>query len=301
MQVREAGAGRVLVVEDDESTALFVTTVLARHGFDAAWVSDAEQASARLDAEPFDVLLADYRLPGRSGMDLARETRLARPGIAIAVMTSFAESDIELAARSNGADDFFEKPLHSSNLVSRIGDLVTRSRASGARETASPSARGAFQASPMESAPEVSPRSDTSGPPNVAGSGSGERVVTRDTAFAPQDAAVADGAAQPRHEGADGIRRARSSALSDGDDLQSSGCEGRREAVSREETGREDRDLLARIAHPALNYLVAQRLAAARAMVPIMMWASGAPAISIGSNAGDVKAPSTRPGWSLAG
>jgi hypothetical protein len=112
---------------------------------------------------------------------------------------------------------------------------------------------------------------------------------------------VADGAAQPRHEGADGIRRARSSALSDGDDLQSSGCEGRREAVSREETGREDRDLLARIAHPALNYLVAQRLAAARAMVPIMMWASGAPAISIGSNAGDVKAPSTRPGWSLAG
>lgn len=300
--MREAGAGRVLVVEDDESTALFVTTVLARHGFDAAWVSDAEQATARLDAEPFDVLLADYRLPGRSGMDLARETRLSRPGIAIAVMTSFAENDIELAARSNGADDFFEKPLHSSNLVSRIGDLVTRSRASEAQETASPSARGAFQASPMESAPEVSPRSDTSGPPNVAGSGSGERVVTRDTAFAQQDAAVADGAAQPRYEGADGIRRARSSALSDHDDqLHGSGCEGRQEAISREEGGREDRDLLARIAHPALNYLVAQRLAAARAMVPIIMWASGAPTISIGSNAGDVTVPSSGPGWSVAG
>jgi CheY-like chemotaxis protein len=288
----------VLVVEDDESTALFVTRVLSRNGFDAAWVTDAEQASERLDRELFDVLLADCRLPGRNGMDLARDTRQAQPGMGIAVMTSFAENQTEEVARSNGADDFFEKPLHISNFVARIGDLVTRSRTSGS-QAESPSARGS-QAGPMESAPEASPRSGASGPPNVAEGGSDERAVPRDTAFAQLDVAVADGVAQPRHEGTADDCRTRFSAQFDPQDREGAGCDGWRDASQREEAGRADRDLLARVAHPALSYLIAQRIAAQRAVEPVLMWASGAPAVSIGSHAGRVTSPRTRPGWSLA-
>jgi DNA-binding response OmpR family regulator len=173
----------VLVVEDDESTALFVTRVLSRNGFVAAWVMSAEQASARLDTEPFDVLLADYRLPGQSGIELARDIRGSMPGIGIAVMTSFAESDTEDTARENGADDFFEKPLHPSNLVSRIGDLVTRSRTSGGEVSRSHS-RETIQALPMAPAPAFSSTGVISGP-STAGSGSDERTVPRDTASAP--------------------------------------------------------------------------------------------------------------------
>ncbi|MHB1887297.1 MAG: response regulator transcription factor, partial [Acidimicrobiales bacterium] len=158
MAVREATQGRVLVVEDDESTALFVTRVLTRNGFEASWVTDAEQASERLGREAFDVLLADFRLPGSSGMDLARHTRQSMPSLSIAVMTSFADSHTEQTALSSGADDFFEKPLHSSNFVARIGALVTRSRAAGER-AGSPPARGTLQAGPVESAPGASPRS----------------------------------------------------------------------------------------------------------------------------------------------
>ena len=289
----------MLVVEDDESTALFVTRVLSRNGFEASWVTDAEEASARLDCESFDVLLADYRLPGRNGMELARATRLSRPGIGIAVMTSFAENETELVARSNGADDFFEKPLHISNFVARIRNLVTRSRASGSL-AGSPSARGP-QAGPMESAPEASPRSDASGPQNVAGSGSDERAATRDAAFARLDAAVADGAAQPRHESADGDSPGQLSAQSDPEDHNDPGCDGWRNAFPRGEAGCDDSDLLARVAHPALSYLIAQRLAAQRPVEPVLMWASGAPAISIGSRAGRVTAQLTRPGWSFSG
>lgn len=289
----------MLVVEDDESTALFVTRVLSRNGFESAWVTDAEQASERLDNERFDVLLADCRLPGRNGMELARDTRQSQPGMGIAVMTSFAEAHTEQTARCNGADDFFEKPLHSSNFVARMRDLVTRSRSSDVRAD-SPSSRGATQASPMESAPEASPRNDASGPLHVAGSGSDERVVARDIALAQVDAAVAEGAAQPRHEGTDDDRRTRFTALSPAGDLEGSGCEGWRDAFLREEAGSGDRDLLARAAHPALSYLMDHGLVVQRAVEPVIMWASGAPAVSIGSNAGRVSAPLTRPGWSLA-
>jgi CheY-like chemotaxis protein len=289
MATREAGPGRVLVVEDDESTALFVTRVLARNGFDTSWVTDAEQASERLESECFDVLLADFRLPGRDGMELARSTRRSQPSMGIAVMTSFAETNTEETARSNGADDFFEKPLQSSNFVARIRDLVARSRAPR-MQVLPPSARGAILASPTETAPEASPRRDASGTPDVAGSGSVERAVARDTTLAHLDAATADGAAQPRH---DGDRRTRFTALSDDpDDLDGPGREGRRTAE-----GGEDHDLLGRVTHPAISYLVAQALAAHRVGKPVIMWASGAPSISIDSNAGRVTVPLTRPGW----
>lgn len=303
--VREAGPGRVLVVEDDESTALFVTTVLSRHGIDASWVTDAEQASERLEAEVFDVLLADYRLPGQDGMELARSTRLSWPAMGIAVMTSFAETHTVETARSHGVDDFFEKPLHSSNFVARIGNLVARARTHRS-QAGSPSARGPAEAGPMESAPEVSPRSDTSGPPAIAGSGSGGCAATRDAA--PQTGtAVAEGTAQPRHEGTDGGTRARFTAFAPPGELASSegtlevGCREAEDALSREEAGGEGRDLLARCAHPATRYLIEQALACRRVVEPVRMWASGTPTVSIASSAGSLVAPATRPGWTAIG
>ncbi len=87
--------GKVLVVEDDESTTLYVTRVLRRNGLSARWALDAEQAGILLHEEPFDVLLADYRLPGRSGMDLAAEARRLYPAMGIAVMTSVCCREIE--------------------------------------------------------------------------------------------------------------------------------------------------------------------------------------------------------------
>jgi CheY-like chemotaxis protein len=289
----------VLVVEDDESTALFVTRVLSRNGFEAAWVPDAEQASERLEAEDFDVLLADYRLPGRSGMDLARDARLARPDLGIAVMTSFAEGHTEMAARCSGADDFFEKPLHLANFVCRIRELVTRSRAPRLRADHQVEQGGGEQEA--QSPQDASSGTDASGGAKIAGSGPEERAVMRDSAFAQLDVAVADGAAQPRREGTEDDLRARFSALSPDGELDDPGCEGWRDATLRGEVGQQDRDLLAQVAHPALSYLVAQRLAALRRLEPIFIWASGAPVVSIGSNAARVMAPITRPGWSLGG
>jgi len=286
-------------VEDDESTALFVTRVLSRNGFDAAWVMDAEQATERLGSEPFDVLLADYRLPGRSGVELARDTRRSQPSIGIAVMTSFAEIGTEEEVRTNGADDFFEKPLHSSTLVTRIRALVSRSRDGSDRVPASPPARGAFMATPAVPAPGVSPSGGTSGPRSVAESGSDAREVTRETARAPLGSAVAGDALHPWHEDTDGTCRAQLSAQLEPPVVPGSGCEGTSETDPREEADRRDRYLLARASHPAVSYLLAQR-SVARVIHPILMWASGSPMVSIVSRVGGVTNARSGPDWLLS-
>lgn len=56
-----------------------------------------------------------------------------------------------------------------------------------------------------------------------------------------------------------------------------------------------------RCAHPAMRYLLEQALACRRAVEPVRMWASGTPTVSIASGAGDLMAPTTRPGWTSIG
>ena len=207
------GIGRVLVVEDDESTGLFVTRVLRRHGFRASWAVDAEQATALMSDMTFDVLLADYRLPGKSGIELAAETRRLVPEMAVAVMTSVAATGMEKAARSNGADDFFEKPLHSANFVTRITELVRLSRSGGRQSNGSPPAQSAQPAGPVVTAPGVSPGDEAPEVSNVAESGPGEQAPKRGGVLARRDTDRTSGSGGPLDGGTGGISQARCSAL----------------------------------------------------------------------------------------
>jgi CheY-like chemotaxis protein len=118
--------GRVLVVEDDESAALFVTRVLERAGFSPVWTSDGKTAASHLEQAGFDVLLTDLRLPGQDGLELIGAARASWPAMGIAAMTSFDEPGLAATARSFGADRFLEKPLNPNDLVVCIDELVGR-------------------------------------------------------------------------------------------------------------------------------------------------------------------------------
>jgi len=267
--------GRVLVVEDDESTALFVTRVLRRHGVNAAWVVDAEQASVLLADQSYDVLLADYRLPGRSGIELAADARRLIPEMRIAVMTSFSACDMEQAARSSGADDFFEKPLHSANFVARMTKLVHQSRSAGLGPNKAPPAIADGPASPVVTALGVSSDDEDPESPQVAESGPGEQAPIRGGVLAWRDTDRTSGSGGPLGEGTGGISQARCSALLRFLGEGASGYHAESDAVL-PDPPLSAKDLRARAWHPS---------AWRRQMShpPFIMWASAAPAVSVGS------------------
>jgi CheY-like chemotaxis protein len=280
--------GRVLVVEDDESTALFVTRVLQRGGLDAAWVSDAEQASALLADNSFDVLLADYRLPGTDGAELVRSTRQLLPEIATAVMTSFKDADVERAARSSGADDFFEKPLHPSSLISRISELVLKARASGPRTPGASSARGAEVSPPAMHAQEAQPSVGVSCAPLHAENGPTTQPPPRGRGVARGTTDRAGGAQTSWREGTGGVGWARFSAWPDSEESDNFGCEGAAtEEVPPEGPGGMPPGLFER----------APRLTSSRPRTrsSMLLWGSTAPDISIGSGVAPVTRMRTTP------
>lgn len=277
--------GRVLIVEDDESTALFVSRVLERGGLESAWVPDAEQAGPLLEDEDFDVLLADYRLPGRNGVELARKARSALPELGIVVMTSFREDDLESFARLSGADDFFEKPLHSSTLLRRVRELVSRARVSGPRTPRRSSAGGGSQL-PASSAPGLPPRGGGPGAPvSAEGGPSGQPPLRGSGVVRGSTDRSRDGEA-PWLGGTGGASWARASALHPSAGADKVGCEG----VAPEELPPEGLDRVR-----SGLFVRVPRECGPRPSASILLWASSAPGVSVDSAVAPVKRAHTIP------
>ena len=112
-----AGAGRVLVVDDDEGLARFIVEVLSDAGHHAAAVPSAEAARRRVEATAFDVVVTDLRMPGESGLDLLAWLRRYDPRIAVLAITAYGSLETAVQAMRLGAADYIPKPFEPSALL----------------------------------------------------------------------------------------------------------------------------------------------------------------------------------------
>lgn len=128
---------RVLVVEDDLQVVQGLVSGLARAGFDVTVAMDGEEAS-RLALQPFDAVVLDLMLPGRTGFDVlaAMSGRVSTPAI---VLSARSELESRLKSFQLGAVDFVPKPFWIEELVVRLrsrlalrDDAPPRTRAVGA-------------------------------------------------------------------------------------------------------------------------------------------------------------------------
>jgi DNA-binding response OmpR family regulator len=121
---------RILIVEDDELTALVETAILESAGFEVEAVHTGEQALVRLAAATFDAMVLDLMLPGLRGEDLLRglaPERLAR--MPVLVVSGYGDPDLIARLRSQGAADFLVKDGHVrvfDHLPKRMTELIAQ-------------------------------------------------------------------------------------------------------------------------------------------------------------------------------
>jgi DNA-binding NtrC family response regulator len=104
-------AGKVLVVEDDESLRRVTQLHLDKLGFTTSTTATAEQALRMLEELPYDVLLTDLHLPGMSGVDLLKRVKIEYPDVIVIVITAFGTVASAVEAMKSGAYDYITKPL----------------------------------------------------------------------------------------------------------------------------------------------------------------------------------------------
>ena len=108
--------GSILAVDDEAEMLETCRKILARRGYTVALATDGETALERLRNEPFDLMIADLRMPGMDGMRLLREAKQTRPEIQVILITAYGTIDTAVQAVRDGAYDYLPKPFSMAQL-----------------------------------------------------------------------------------------------------------------------------------------------------------------------------------------
>ena len=118
----------VLVVEDEIEIARVVRDYLDNAGFEVIVVGDGGSAIASVRSAKPDLLVLDLGLPGRDGLDVAREIR-RWSNTPIVMLTARGDDTDRIVGLELGADDYVVKPFSPKELVARIRAVLRRTRA----------------------------------------------------------------------------------------------------------------------------------------------------------------------------
>lgn len=119
----------ILIVEDDQATREMLAFALRRAGFMPQMAADAQSAQQHLATQRPHLILIDWMLPDRSGIELIRSIR-SQPAIRelpLILVTARATEADKVAGLDCGADDYVTKPFSPRELVARVQALLRRS------------------------------------------------------------------------------------------------------------------------------------------------------------------------------
>ena len=104
-------AARILVADDEDSLRWVLEKGLRGVGYDVTSVKDGEEAVRVFEAQPFDLVFLDVRMPGLDGLTALERIRDLRPDVYVIVMTAHGSMDTAIKAMQRGAYDYLNKPF----------------------------------------------------------------------------------------------------------------------------------------------------------------------------------------------
>ena len=117
---------RVLLIEDDLPTQEFLKSKLEESLFSVDIASTGTDGLAKAIAHHYDIIIADYALPGKNGFEISRTLRESGIETPIIVTTAAASITHKLLGFSVGADDYITKPFYFKELLARIRAVLRR-------------------------------------------------------------------------------------------------------------------------------------------------------------------------------
>ena len=125
---------KLLIVDDDPDIVQVLKLGLQKNGFLVDAFTNPEEALRSFESNPHNLCLvvSDIRMPGLSGIQLARKVKQINQDIKVVLMTSFEIKDNEFSKvfPSTQVDGFVQKPISIADLTSKILDLIGETRRS---------------------------------------------------------------------------------------------------------------------------------------------------------------------------
>lgn len=132
---QKQGGMKLLVIEDDERMADFISRGLKEHGHVVDLANNGKDGLFLAASEKYDALVIDRMLPGLDGLNIIKMLRATGNFTPAIFLTTMDGIDDRVEGLEAGADDYLVKPFAFAELMARLGALMRRPPVSDVRTT----------------------------------------------------------------------------------------------------------------------------------------------------------------------
>ena len=121
-------AAKILIIEDEKAVREMLCFTLKNNGFEILEAEDSNSALDALKENEINLILLDWMLPGKQGIEISRLIRSSSEikDIPIIMLTAKSDESDKVLGLESGADDYVTKPFSPKELVARIKALLRR-------------------------------------------------------------------------------------------------------------------------------------------------------------------------------
>jgi DNA-binding NtrC family response regulator len=119
---------KILLIEDDPSTASALQKVLAAEGYDVSHAPRGDDGLAEARHGSYDLVITDLKLPGLNGLEVVAQLHAAEPRLPIIMMTAHGTTETAIEATALGAFEYLVKPFEAEELLDLVAPAVAHAK-----------------------------------------------------------------------------------------------------------------------------------------------------------------------------
>jgi len=102
---------RILIVDDDPDVCEYLEKFLTKDGYDVIAINDPTKVVSKIQAESFQIMILDLRMPRLSGIDLLKQIRQVDSDICIIIYTGYPSVETAVETMKHHVFDYIKKPF----------------------------------------------------------------------------------------------------------------------------------------------------------------------------------------------
>lgn len=116
---------KILCIDDDTDICLLLQRFLTKEGYTVDTAFDGNNGLNKLKSEKFDLVLCDFRLPDKDGLQMIKEIKKIQPFAQIIIITGYSDVRMAVKAMKYGAHEYVTKPLYPEEILLTIKDALS--------------------------------------------------------------------------------------------------------------------------------------------------------------------------------